>query len=115
MLPLVGANGWFFTVVATRVLHVGRALAHVPVVVAEVAPPVAARRVVGEVVAGRVEGARGLAVLGAREVVDEARGEAAAARRVEAGPRRRRYEGEEEYGLPHLRGSSPVRGDDDEE
>ena len=39
---------------------------------------------VREVVAGRVEGARGLAVLGTREIVDEARGEAAAAGFVEA-------------------------------
>ena len=67
---------------------------------AEVAPPIAARRVVREVVAGRVEGARGLAVVGARQVIDEPRRETSAARRVEAGPRRRRYEGEE-YEWPH--------------
>ena len=56
--------------------------------------------VVGEVVAGRVEGARGLAVVGAREVVDEACRETSAARRVEAGSRRWRYE-REEYERPH--------------
>ena len=40
-------------------------------------------------------------------VVDEARREATAPRFVEAGPRRRRYEGEEEYGLPHLSALKP--------
>ena len=44
---------------------------------------------VREVVAGRVEGARGLAVLGTREIIDEARGEATASGGIEAGPRRR--------------------------
>ena len=34
-----------------------------------------------------------LAVVGARQVIDEARGETTAARRIETGPRRRRYEG----------------------
>ena len=42
----------------------------------------------------------GLAVVGAREVVHKTGGEAAAPRFVEAGPRRRRYDGEE-YERPH--------------
>ena len=63
---------------------------------------VAPRRMVGEVVTCGVERAGGLAVLGAREIVDEACREASAARRIEARPRRRRYDGEEHDCLPHL-------------
>ena len=65
-------------------------------------------RMVREVVARRVEGAGGLAVLGARQVVHKTGRITSAARRVEAGPRRRRYDGEE-YCLPHLKFSDRLR------
>jgi hypothetical protein len=85
-----------------QALVAGLALLARPLVVSVVGTPLVLARLLdaAEDLVSRVERARGLAVIGTREIVHKTGGEAAAPRVVEAGPRRRRYEGEE-YEWPH--------------